>query len=144
VREANRRLRLRAPDYFRDWRAAHADRERERRLRWRRANPERLLAQQRRRRARKQAGVVPLPPSHANHPLFDAAWKVLHRIGVRRDTHLVAIRDPRWEDACSEVVVALLEGRDPVDAAREVLATERRHAVRSIALQHVEHLRLAG
>jgi hypothetical protein len=76
--------------------------------------------------------------------LFDAAWKVLHRIGVRRDTHLVAIRDPRWEDACSEVVLALLEGRDPHEAARELLATEMRHAARSIALQHVEHLPLAG
>jgi hypothetical protein len=103
-----------------------------------------LLAQRRRRRARKQAEVVPLPPSHADHPLFDSAWDVLDRIGIRRDSHLVAIRDPRWEDACSEVVVALLEGRDPVEAARNVMATEKRHAVRSIALQHVEHLPLTG
>jgi hypothetical protein len=113
-------------------------------LRWRKANPQLLLAQQRRRRARQQALVVPLPPSHANHPLFDFAWEVLHRVGIRRDAHLVAIHDPRWEDACSEVVVALLEGRDPVEAARAVLATERRHAARSIALQQVEHLLLAG
>jgi len=143
-REAYRRLRQRAPDYFRDWRAAHPDRERERRLRWRKANAQLLLAQQRRRRARQQALVEPLPPSHANHPLFDSAWEVLNRIGVRRDSHLVAIKDPRWEDACSEVVVALLEGRDPVEAAREVLAAEKRHATRSIALQDVEHLALAG
>ena len=63
---------------------------------------------------------------------------------MRRDSHLVAIKDPRWEDACSEVVVALLEGRDPVEAAREVLAAEKLHATRSIALQDVEHLALAG
>ena len=87
---------------------------------------------------------MPLPPSHANHPLFDSAWQVLHGMGIRRDGHLVAIHDPRWEDACSEVVVALLEERDPVEAARAGLATERRHAVRSIALQYVEHMPLAG
>ena len=143
-REAYRRLRLRSPDYFRGWRAAHADIERERRRRWRAANPQLLLAQQRRRRARLQTEIVPLPPSHAHHPLFDRAWEVLHHLGIRRDAHLVSIRDPRWEDACSEVVVALLEGRDPVEAARAVMATERRHAVRSIPLQDVEFLPLTG
>jgi hypothetical protein len=91
-----------------------------------------------------QTELVPLPQSHANHPLFDSAWEVLHGMGIRRDGHLVSIHDPRWEDACSEVVVALLEKRDPVEAAREVLATEKRHSARSIALQHVEHMALAG
>ena len=58
---------------------------------------------------------------------------MLHRLGIRRDAHLVAIRDPRWEDACSEVVLALIEGRDPVEAARDVMATEKRHAARTVA-----------
>ena len=87
---------------------------------------------------------MPLPPSHAHHPLFDEAWKVLHPLGIRRDAHLVAIRDPRWEDACSEVVLALIEGRDPVAAAREVMATEKRHAVRAVALRNLDQLALAG
>jgi hypothetical protein len=144
VREAHRRLRVRSPDYFRAWRTAHAEGERERRRCWRLANPELLLAQRRRRRARKQAEQVPLPQSHAHHPLFDEAWKVLHRLGIRRDAHLVAIRDPRWEDACSEVVLALIEGRDPAAAAREVMTTERRHAARSIPLWDLDQLALAG
>jgi hypothetical protein len=87
---------------------------------------------------------VPVPPSHTEHPLFDAAWQVLHQIGVRRDSHLVTIRDPRWEDACSEAVLALIEGRDPAAAAREVLAVERRHAARSVALSDLDRLALAG
>ena len=87
---------------------------------------------------------MPLPPSHAHHPLFDEAWKVLHPLGIRRDAHLVAIRDPRWEDACSEVVLALIEGRDPVAAAREVMATEKRHAVRAVAFTNLDQLALAG
>jgi hypothetical protein len=87
---------------------------------------------------------VPLPPSHAFHPLFDRAWEVLHQLGIRRDAHLITIRDPRWEDACSEVVVALLEGRDPVEAARDLMAAEWRHAARSVALHDVAYLPLAG
>ena len=144
VREAHRRLRLRTPDYFRAWRTAHAEGERERRRRWRLANPELLLAQRRRRNARKQVEQVPLPPSHAHHPLFDEAWKVLHRMGIRRDAHLVAIRDPRWEDACSEVVLALIEGRDPAEAARELMATEKRLAANTVALQNLDQLALAS
>ena len=144
MREAHRRLRQRAPDYFRAWRDAHADGERERKRRWRDSNPELLLAQRRRRRARKQAGQVPLPPSHVHHHLFDEAWKVLHRLGIRRDAHLVAIRDPRWEDACSEVVLALIEGRDPEEAAREVMANEKRHAARTVAFRNLDQLALAG
>jgi hypothetical protein len=144
VREAHERLRRRSPEYFRAWRQAHPDGERERKRRWRAANPELVIAQQRRRRARRQAEQVPLPPSHAHHPLFDAAWEVLHRLGIRRDAHLVAIHDPRWEDACSEVVLALLEGRDPAGAAREVLASEKRHAARSIPLWRLDQIPVAG
>ena len=144
VREAHRRLRLRSPDYFRAWRTAHAESERERRQRWRLANPESLLAQRRRRRARMQTEQVALPQTHSQHPLFDEAWNVLHRLGIRRDAHLAAIRDPRWEDACSEVVLALIEGRDPAAAAREVMMTERRHAARSVPIWDLDQLALAG
>ena len=72
--------------------------------------------------------------------LFDRAWEVLHRIGVRRDDHLGAIHDPRWEDACSEAVLAILEGRDPEAAARAVLATERRLSVLSVRIADLERL----
>jgi hypothetical protein len=143
VREAHRRLRGRSPDYYRAWREANAEKERERRRRWRAANPHLVRAQQRRRRVRHQAEQVPVPPSHTHHPLFDAAWEVLHRLGIRRDAHLIAIHDPRWEDACSEVVLAILEGRDPAGAAREVIATEKRHAARAIPLWRLE-VTLAG
>lgn len=144
MREAQRRLRERAPDYFRAWRQANADTERERKRRWRVSNPELLRAQQRRRRARNRVEQVPLPPSHAHHPLFDAAWEVLHRLGIRRDAHLVTIHDPRWEDACSEAVLAIMEGRDPASAARDVMATERAHSARSIPLDHLDWIALAG
>ena len=87
---------------------------------------------------------MPLPPSHAQHPLFDRAWEILDRLGIRRDSHLVAIHDPRWEDVCSEVVLALIEGRDPIAAARAVLATERRHAARSVALGDLDLLPATG
>ena len=87
---------------------------------------------------------MPLPPSHVHHPLFDEAWKVLHRLGIRRDAHLVAIRDPHWEDACSEVVLALIEGRDPEEAARDVMATEKGYAARTVAFNNLDDLALAG
>ncbi len=70
--------------------------------------------------------MTPLPRSHADHPLFERAWAILHRLGIRRDDHLAVIHDQRWEEACSEVVLALIEGRDPTVAAREVIARERR------------------
>ncbi len=69
---------------------------------------------------------------------------MLHAIGVRRDDHLIAIHDPRWEDACSEVVVALLEGRDATEAARRTLAADRRHAAVTIALDDLDRLGATG
>jgi hypothetical protein len=140
VREAHRRLRTHCPDYFRVWRDAHPTGERARRLRWRIANPDRLLAQRRRRLARRRAEIVSVPASHAHHPLFERAWDVLRAIGIRRDDHLVAIRDTRWEDACSEAVLALIEGRDPEAAVRALLSTERAFAARHLPLDHPDRL----
>lgn len=142
TRDALRRLRERQPDYFRTWRHSHPETEGTRRRRWRLANPVARREQQRRRRERKQTPNVPLPPSHSRHPLFEQAWEVLHRLGIRRDDHLVVIHDPRWEDACSEAVLALLEGRDPAEAARRVLADARALARREAPLLDVD--RLAG
>ena len=130
----------RRPDYFRVWRQAHAATERARRLRWRLTHPDLLREQWRRRAQRRRVEVVPLPPSHAHHALFDRAWEVLHRLGVRRDDHLASIHDPRWEDACSEAVLAILEGRDPEAAARRVLATERRLSILSVRIDDLERL----
>jgi hypothetical protein len=56
----------------------------------------------------------------------------------------VAIHDPRWEDVCSEVVVALLEGRDAVAAARATLARERTHAAVSVPLLDLDRLAATG
>ncbi len=126
MREARSRLLERRPDYFVAWRKAHPESERVRRRRWRAAHPEALREQRRRRTERRRVDTTPLPPSHADHPLFERAWAVLHRLGVRRDDHLAVIHDARWEDTCSEVVLALLEGRDAEAAARETLAAERR------------------
>jgi hypothetical protein len=126
------------------WRLAHAAGERARRLRWRMANPELLRAQRRRRWERRRPESVPLPPSHAHHPLFDKAWEVLHDIGIRRDDHLAVIHDPRWEDACSEAVLAILEGRDAEAAVRSTMATERRHAALTVALDDLDRLATAS
>ena len=139
-RRARHRLLARRPDYFRVWRQAHAATERARRLRWRLTHHDLLREQWRRRAQRRRVEVVPLPPSHAHHALFDRAWEVLHRIGIRRDDHLGSIHDPRWEDACSEAVLAILEGRDPEAAARAVLATERRLSVLSVRIADLERL----
>jgi hypothetical protein len=76
--------------------------------------------------------------------LFDEAWKVLPPPGHPPRRAPRPIRDPRWEDACSEVVLALIEGRDPAAAARDVMTTERRHAARSIPLWDLDQLTLAG
>jgi len=140
VREAQRRLRRRSPEYFRAWRQAHAAGERARRLRWRAAHPELLLAQRRRRAARRTPDTAQLPASHAHHPLFERAWEILREIGIHRDDHLTTIRDTRWEDACSEAVLALIEGRDPEAAVRTTLAAERRFAARHLPLDHPDRL----
>lgn len=140
VRAAQRRLRTRCPEYFRTWRQAHAAGERARRLHWRAAHPDLLLAQRRRRAARQRPETVELPASHAHHPLFERAWEVLRVIGIRRDDHLVTIRDTRWEDACSEAVLALIEGRDPEAAVRTLLSAERGFAARHLPLDHPDRL----
>jgi hypothetical protein len=145
ARDARRRLLERRPDYLKEWRAAHRDAERARQRRWRQQNPERLREQRRRRAERLRVVAAPLPPSHAHHPLFDAAWAILDRLGVRRDDHLAAIHDTRWEDACSEAVLALLEGRDAMAAARAVIARARREAVLHRRFDGLERvLRLAA
>jgi hypothetical protein len=65
-------------------------------------------------------------------------------MGIRRDDHLALIHDPRWEDACSEAVLAILEGRDPEAAARSVLAVERRLAILSVRMDDLERLPAGG
>jgi hypothetical protein len=131
----------RRPDYMKQWRATHRDAERARQQRWRQLNPERLREQRRRQAERRRAVVVPLPRSHEHHPLFDAAWAILDRLGIRRDDHLAAIHDTRWEDACSEAVLALLEGRDPMAAARAVIAKARQEAVLHRPFESLERVR---
>lgn len=52
----------------------------------------------------------------------------------------MTIRDTRWEDACSEAVLALIEGRDPEAAVRTLLSAERGFAARHLPLDHPDRL----
>ena len=61
-------------------------------------------------------------------------------MGIRRDDHLAVIHDPRWEDACSEAVLAILEGRDARAAVQVSLATERRHAAVRVDVADLDRL----
>lgn len=115
--------------YMREWRKRHREAERDRKARWRKANPDKLRAQWARRSERNQVDTTPLPVSHSGHPLFDEAWAVLQRMGIRRDEHLQVIHDQLWEEACSEAVLAIIQDRDPEAAVRAVLATERRFRI---------------
>lgn len=81
-------------------------------------------------RRRQRLGRVydePIPDSHTGHPLFGAAARLLARLGIHRDSYLNTIHDPLWEDAASEVVLAILEGRSPTTAARRWIADERQY-----------------
>jgi hypothetical protein len=107
--------------YYRAWRAAHPEY---------RARQNRLRAERRRRNGRgdrtaeyarrKSRAAPPMPPLHAGHDLFERARML---VGPRRST-LVALHDPLHDDLLSEATLALIEGRDPVEAIRAFRARE--------------------
>lgn len=61
-----------------------------------------------------------MPPLHHGHDLFEMARQL---VGPRRTT-LVALHDPLHDDLLSEATLALLEGRDPIEAIRSFRARE--------------------
>ena len=108
--------------YFRAWRAAHPGyRDRQNKLRnerRRRQGRGDRRAEHRRRPSRAVPGV---PGLHLGHHLFEEARRI---VGQRRST-LTALHDPLHDDVLSEATLALLEGRDPIEAIRRYGATER-------------------
>ncbi len=108
--------------YYRAWRAAHPDyRERQNRLRnerRRRDGRGDRSAESARRRSR---AIPPLPGLHMGHDLFTRAREI---VGPRQST-LVTLHDPLYDDLVSEATLALIEGRDPSDAIRSYGSRER-------------------
>jgi hypothetical protein len=60
---------------------------------------------------------------HLGHYLFELARRI---VGPQPVT-LVTLRDPLHEDLLSEATLALLEGRDPVDAVARYRSRENRY-----------------
>lgn len=79
------------------------------------------------RRARRRAGPLALP--YLGHPLFDQA-----RALVGDPWYGATLYDPLREDAMSEVVLAILEGRDPAEALARYMAAERVWRVTTVPL----------
>lgn len=108
--------------YFRAWRASHPGyRARQNVLRNERrrrtGRGDRTVEYQRRR----SRAIPDIPGLHLGHDLFEQARRV---VGQRRTT-LIALHDPLHDDLLSEATLALLEGRDPVEAIRRYGSKER-------------------
>jgi hypothetical protein len=121
--------------YYREWRKNHPEyraRERERR-RQRRA---RMTPEERRkhrgvhRSTPRQSGSVVVPPLHQGHELFDQARQMAALTnGFKYYKH------PFYDDLISEIVLALIEHRDPQEARRRFLRTERTWGFRCLPLE---------
>lgn len=95
-----------------------------------------MTPQERRRERGHSKPVLPpaeLPALHVGHDLFDHAKRIARiQHGFRYLTH------PFYDDLVSEIVLALVEGRSPMEARRCFLAAE--YAWRHHALQAWEGL----
>lgn len=92
----------------RQWRSAHPDEVR-------RASRESYARNHYRwHRASAVATLPPIPTLHHGHPLFEIAWAIVPDRTPARP--FVSCGDPLDEDLRSEVVLAILEGRDPREA----------------------------
>ena len=112
-------------EYFRRWRLAHPESERARKAAWRAANPERVRAAWRADNARRRAPVrdAPIPAPATGHPLFEEAARIVPFYGRGRS---VSFWHEELEyDLRAEAVLALLEGRDPVEAVNRYRGRER-------------------
>jgi hypothetical protein len=108
--------------YFRAWRAAHPEyRARQNRLRNERRRCSGRGDRSAEYRQRQSRAIPGVPGLHVGHLLFEEARRI---VGQRRST-LATLHDPLHDDLLSEATLALLEGRDPVDAIRRYGATER-------------------
>jgi hypothetical protein len=108
------------PGYFAMWAKTHPGTERARRLRWKRANREKVQAQRRRRAIALHPPTEPLPVVFTGHPIFEQARAI---VGPDKSGFTVLL-DPLNEDLMSVAVVALIEGTDPVAAVRRFRANE--------------------
>jgi hypothetical protein len=64
--------------------------------------------------------LAPIPPLHVGHPVFDLAREVVGR----NVSGLTVLLDPLHEDLLSVAALALLEGRDALEAVRRFRARE--------------------
>lgn len=123
---------VRTPDYWRAyrrrWRSTHRAAENARKARFRAIPGWRAAHEPERRQA---VAPIPLPPLHdpAAHPLFAEAWRLIPSVSP-----LTVFADPLPEDLRSEVVLALLEGRDPLAAATRYRRIERAWGYRTCVL----------
>jgi hypothetical protein len=108
--------------YYRAWRAAHPEyRARQNRLRTERRRHQ-GRGDRRAEYARRPSRAFPsMPGLHIGHDLFEQARRI---VGPRK-TSLVELHDPLYDDLLSEATLAILEGRDPVEAVRSYGARER-------------------
>jgi hypothetical protein len=108
--------------YYRSWRAAHPQY---------RARQNLLRSERRRRKGRgdrsaeyarrRSRAIPPVPGLHVGHDLFEEA----RRIVGPRQTSLVTLYDPLYDDLLSVATLALIEGDDAEDAVRRYGASER-------------------
>lgn len=114
---------MRDAGYYRAWRRDHPDYRRREvdRTRRRRAvlGREDRVIEYRNRRSRAVA-VEPIPSLHRGHELFDRARAI---VGPAR-SGLTILLDPLHEDLLSVATLALLEGRDAIEAVRRFRASE--------------------
>jgi hypothetical protein len=79
--------------------------------------------------------LIPIPPLHIGHPLFDEA-----RLHIPERGSLVTLYDPIVEDLRSEYVLAVLENRDPMAAVCKYRACQRTYAFHIAPLPLIEEL----
>ena len=108
--------------YHRAWRAAHPEyRARQNRLRNERRRRDGRGDRSAESAGRPSRAIPSVPGLHHGHDLFERARRI---VGPRRTT-LVTLHDPLYDDLVSEATLALIEGRDPVDAIKAYGARER-------------------
>ena len=119
--------------YYREWRKSHPEyrareRERSRRRKARMTPEERRQSRGSRRATEAASDSTPLPPLHQGHILFERAKSI-----CAKDTPgFVALVHPYFDDLLSEVVLALIEHRDPGKARTDFLRGERAWARRAL------------
>lgn len=115
-------------EYFRSYRAAHPEyRAREaanrRARRAKNGREDRTAEYARRAAARPSLDIRPIPALHVGHPLFDIVRALLP---IQSPGTLLRFpSEIDREDARSEAVLAILEGREPLTAANAFAASER-------------------